>query len=116
MRHLVAAGAVPKKTAHGVKLLGRESGGGAAAAAAAAPVHVEVSAASPRAVAAVEAAGGSVAKVYYNALNLRALLRPGWPMTKGRAVPGPAAPPPKRAAAFDRVGALPEWEAARRAA
>ena len=105
MRHLVATGALSKKTVHGVKLLAR------GAAKLATPLHIEVSAVSPAARAAVDAAGGAVTAVYYNALNLRALLRPGWPMTRGRAVPGPASPPPKRAAAFERVGSLPEWEA-----
>lgn len=105
MRHLVATGALSKKTVHGVKLLAR------GAAKVNIPLHIEVSAVSPAARAAVDAAGGAVTAVYYNALNLRAFLRPGWPMTRGRAVPGPASPPPKRAAAFERVGALPEWEA-----
>jgi large subunit ribosomal protein L15 len=110
MRELVAAGAVSKKAAHGVKLLGKGCTKLGVA------LNVEVSAATPRAAAAVAAAGGTVTRVYYNALNLRALLRPGWPQCLGRAAPGPAAPPPKRAHRFDRVGALPEYEEARKVA
>jgi large subunit ribosomal protein L15 len=73
------------------------------------PIHVEVSAASSHAKGLVEAAGGSVATVYFNALGLRALLRPGWPEAIGRRPPGPASPPPKRAARFERVGVVPEY-------
>ena len=112
MRDLVAAGAVSKKTRHGVKVLGR------GAADLATPLQLEVSAISPAARAAVEGAGGTVTRVYYNALNLRALLRPGWLAGRGRAVPRPAAPPPKRAGLFDAVGVVPpeggggRWEGA----
>ena len=101
MRDLVAAGAVSKKTRHGVKLLGR------GAADLATPLRLEVSAVSPTARAAIEAAGGTVTRVYYNALNLRALLRPGWLARVGRAPPRPASPPPKRAGLFDVVGVVP---------
>ena len=104
MRDLVAAGAVSKKTPHGVKLLGR----GAADLKTA--LRVEVSAVSPSARAAVEAAGGAVTRVYFNALNLRCLLRPGWLAGLGRAPPRPAAPPPKRAGLFDAVGIVPPDE------
>ena len=42
-------------------------------------------------------------------MGLRALLRPGWPEAIGRRPPGPASPPPKRAARFERVGVVPEY-------
>lgn len=99
MRDLVAAGAVSKKAKHGVKLLGRGE--------LKTRLSLEVSAVSPAAKAAVEAAGGSVTTVYYNGLNLRALLRPGWLAKVGRAQPRPARPPPKRAGLFDKVGVVP---------
>ncbi len=41
------------------------------------PLHLQVSATSEAARAAVEAAGGSVTTVYYNRLGLRALLKVG---------------------------------------
>jgi hypothetical protein len=41
------------------------------------PLHLQVSSVSPAAKALVEAAGGSVAKVYYTRLGLRALLKVG---------------------------------------
>ena len=40
------------------------------------PIHLEVSRASARAIAAIEAAGGTVTCAHYNRLALRALLRP----------------------------------------
>lgn len=60
-----------------------------------------------RAKAAVEAAGGSVRKVYYNKLGLRALLKPEWFEKKGRLLPKAARPPPKQRDKVDSVGRLP---------
>jgi large subunit ribosomal protein L15 len=57
--------------------------------------------------AAIEGAGGSVTKVYYNKLGLRALLKPDWFAAKGRLLPRSARPPPKLERRFDRIGALP---------
>ena len=71
------------------------------------PVHIQVSQASHKAKAAIEAAGGSVTTVYYNPLGLRALLKPEWFAKKGRLMPRAARPPPKLAPKFDRVGQLP---------
>lgn len=57
---------------------------------------------------AIEAAGGSVELVYYNALGLRALMRPAWFARKGRLVPRAVQRVPlKLAARFDRVGTVP---------
>jgi len=56
---------------------------------------------------AVEAAGGSVRKVHYNKLGLRALLKPEWFAKKGRLLPKPARPPPKLADKVDSIGPLP---------
>ena len=51
--------------------------------------------------------GGSVTTVYYNALGLRALLKPAWFARKGRALPRPARAPPRLAPRFNRLGSLP---------
>lgn len=56
---------------------------------------------------AVEAAGGSVRKVYYNKLGFRALLKPEWFAKKGRLLPRPARPPPKQRDKVDSIGRLP---------
>lgn len=69
--------------------------------------RLQVSQVSESARAAIEAAGGSVATVYYNKLGLRALLKPDWFAAKGRLLPRPARPPPKLEGRFDRVGELP---------
>lgn len=45
--------------------------------------------------------------VYYNALGLRALLKPESFARKGRALPRPARAPPRLAPRFDRLGSLP---------
>ncbi len=45
--------------------------------------------------------------VYYNALGLRALLKPAWFARKGRPLPRPARAPPRLAPRFDRLGSLP---------
>jgi large subunit ribosomal protein L15 len=68
---------------HGVKLL--------ADGALKQPLDLHVSRASSSAIAAVEAAGGSVTSVHYNQLALRALLRP----QKFEVIPKRARPPPK---------------------
>lgn len=60
-----------------------------------------------RAKAAVEAAGGSVRKVHYNKLGLKALLKPEWFAKKGRLLPKAARPPPKIADKVDSIGRLP---------
>lgn len=60
-----------------------------------------------RAKAAVEAAGGSVRRVYYNKLGFRALLKPEWFEKKGRLLPKAARPPPKLSDKVDSVGRLP---------
>ncbi|CAL9133242.1 unnamed protein product [Musa acuminata var. zebrina] len=71
------------------------------------PIHLEVSRVTVRAKAAVEAAGGSVRKVYYNKLGFRALLTPEWFAKKGRLLPRPARPPPKQRDRVDDIGRLP---------
>ncbi|KAL5744449.1 hypothetical protein ACOSQ2_027565 [Xanthoceras sorbifolium] len=67
----------------------------------------QVSRVTVRAKAAVEAAGGSVRKVHYNKLGLRALLKPEWFEKKGRLLPRPARPPPKLKDKVDSIGRLP---------
>jgi large subunit ribosomal protein L15 len=105
MRELAPlAGARANGATAGIKLLGKGKK-------LAVPLHLEVSAVSAHARAVVEAAGGSVATVYFNKLGLRSLLRPGWPETKGRRPPGPASPPPKRASKFEKIGVVPEYAA-----
>ena len=69
MRELVSCGLL-RTVRHGVKLLGE------GAHLVRSPIHLEVSRASARAIAAIEAAGGTVTCAHYNRLALRALLRP----------------------------------------
>ena len=88
MRDLVACGLVSKKT-RGVKLLG---GGLGDEAQISAKVHLEVSRASKSAIAAVEAAGGTVTCAHYNRLAMRALLKPD---KFGGPLPKRARPPPR---------------------
>ena len=71
LKSLADAGIVGKFK-HGVKLVG----GKQPLAALSTPIHIEVSAASAAAIAAVEAAGGSIKSVYYTPLALRSLLKP----------------------------------------
>ncbi|KAH8070004.1 hypothetical protein JL721_5547 [Aureococcus anophagefferens] len=85
-RDLVECGLVSKKT-RGVKLLG---GDGSALTA---RVHLEVSRASRGAIAAVEAAGGTVTCAHYNRLAMRALLKPH--KFADRGLPKRARPPPR---------------------
>lgn len=101
MKTLKDAGAVGKKMKDGMKLLGR------GAEEFTLPIHVEVSRVSDRAKSAIEAAGGSVRRVHYNQLGLRALLDPDWFPRKGRLLPQPARPPLKFLAKVDGTGRLP---------
>ncbi|CAL8471237.1 g10779 [Coccomyxa elongata] len=101
MKTLYDAGLLSKKIDHGIKLLGT------GAEKFNKPLHLQVSQASASAVAAVERAGGSVTKVYYNKLGLRALLKPDWFARKQRLLPRPARPPPAMAPKFDVIGSLP---------
>lgn len=69
--------------------------------------NIQVSRVTVRAKEAVETAGGSVRKVYYNKLGLRALLKPEWFEKKGRLLPKAARPPPKQRDKVDSIGRLP---------
>lgn len=71
------------------------------------PIHIEVSRVSVRAKEAVEAKGGSVRRVFYNKLGLRALIKPEWFEKKRRLLPKPARPPPKQMDRVDGIGRLP---------
>ncbi|CAH9106106.1 unnamed protein product [Cuscuta europaea] len=101
MKTLKDSGAVGKQIGDGVRLMGR------GAEKIEWPIHFEVSRVTARAKAAVEAKGGSVRKVHYNKLGLRALLKPEWFEKKGRLLPRPARPPPKLRDKVDSVGRLP---------
>ncbi|KAK2656027.1 hypothetical protein Ddye_009079 [Dipteronia dyeriana] len=118
MKTLKDVGAVGKQIKDGVRLMGRGSE------MIEWPVHLEnskfwlssydyclwafkVSRVTVRAKEAVEAAGGSVRKVHYNKLGLRALLKPEWFEKKGRLLPRPARPPPKLKDKVDSIGRLP---------
>ena len=68
---------------------------------------LQVSRVTVRAKEAVEAAGGSVRRVYYNKLGFRALLKPEWFEKKGRLLPKAARPPPKQSDKVDSIGRLP---------
>eukprot|EP00879_Flechtneria_rotunda_P014759 GHRR01015423.1.p1 GENE.GHRR01015423.1~~GHRR01015423.1.p1 ORF type:complete len:290 (+),score=78.45 GHRR01015423.1:373-1242(+) len=72
------------------------------------PLHLEVSSASPEAKALVEAAGGSVTRVYYTRLGLQALLKPENFEKQGYTLPRPVrAWPPHQNGKFDMIGLLP---------
>ncbi|KAL2630606.1 hypothetical protein R1flu_015292 [Riccia fluitans] len=101
IKTLKDAGAVGKKMLDGMKLLGR------GAEEFKLPIHIEVSRVSERAKAAIEAAGGSVRRVHYNQLGLKALLDPEWFNKKGRLLPKPARPPLKVRPKVDGTGSLP---------
>ncbi|KAK1403813.1 54S ribosomal protein L10 mitochondrial [Heracleum sosnowskyi] len=101
MKTLKEAGAIGKQIRDGVRLMGR------GAEHIQWPIHLEVTRVTVRAKAAVEAAGGSVRKVYYNKLGFRALLKPEWFEKKGRLLPRAARPPPKQADKVDSIGRLP---------
>ncbi|KAH6766335.1 Ribosomal protein L18e/L15 superfamily protein [Perilla frutescens var. hirtella] len=70
-------------------------------------IFEQVSRVTVRVKAAVEAAGGSVRRVYYNKLGFRALLKPEWFEKKGRLLPKAARPPPKLSDKVDSIGRLP---------
>ncbi|XP_047341867.1 50S ribosomal protein L15-like [Impatiens glandulifera] len=101
MKTLKEAGAVGKQIRDGVKLMGR------GAEFIQWPIHLEVSRVTARAKTAVEEAGGTVRKVYYNELGFRALLKPEWFEKKGRLLPKAARPPPKQKDKVDSIGRLP---------
>ncbi|KAI8551529.1 hypothetical protein RHMOL_Rhmol06G0193900 [Rhododendron molle] len=109
MKTLKDAGAIGKQIRDGVRLMGRGSEHIKW------PIHLErtnrerlqVSRVTVRAKAAVEAAGGSVRRVYYNNLGFRALLKPEWFEKKGRLLPKAARPPPKQRDKIDSIGRLP---------
>jgi large subunit ribosomal protein L15 len=72
------------------------------------PLHLQVSSVSPKALQLVEGAGGSVERVYYTRLGLKALLKPENFEKKGLALPRPVrAWPPRENGKFDVVGQLP---------
>ncbi|KAB2597203.1 54S ribosomal protein L10 [Pyrus ussuriensis x Pyrus communis] len=94
-------GAIGKQIEDGVRLMGR------GAEQIQWSIHLEVSRVTVRAKEAVEAAGGSVGRVYYNKLGFRALLKPEWFEKKGRLLPKAARPPPKQKDKVDGSGRLP---------
>ncbi|KAL6195850.1 hypothetical protein ACLB2K_031467 [Fragaria x ananassa] len=101
MKTLKDTGAIGKQIKDGVRLMGR------GAEHIKWPINLEVSRVTVRAKAAVEAAGGSVRRVYYNKLGFRALLTPEWFEKKGRLLPRAARPPPKQKDKVDSIGRLP---------
>ncbi|KAL2456853.1 Ribosomal protein L18e/L15 superfamily protein [Forsythia ovata] len=101
MKTLKDAGAIGKQIRDGVRLMGR------GAEHIQWPIHLEVSRVTVRAKAVVEAAGGSVRRVYYNKLGFQALLKPEWFEKKGRLLPKAARPPPKQKDKVDSIGRLP---------
>lgn len=101
MKTLKDTGAIGKQIQDGVRLMGR------GAEQIKWPIHLEVSRVTVRAKAAVEAAGGTVRRVYYNKLGFRALLKPEWFEKKGRLLPRAARPPPKQQDKVDSIGRLP---------
>ncbi|KAL6270142.1 hypothetical protein ACE6H2_027053 [Prunus campanulata] len=101
MKTLKETGAIGKQIKDGVRLMGR------GAEQILWPIHFEVSRVTVRAKEAVEAAGGSVRRVYYNKLGFRALLKPEWFEKKGRLLPKAARPPPKQKDKVDSIGRLP---------
>ncbi|KAJ7968747.1 50S ribosomal protein L15 [Quillaja saponaria] len=101
MKTLKDTGAIGKQIKDGVRLMGR------GAEKIKWPIHLEVSRVTVRAKEAVEAAGGTVRKVYYNKLGFRALLKPEWFEKKGRLLPRAARPPPKQRDKVDSIGRLP---------
>ncbi|TYZ58763.1 hypothetical protein PybrP1_007686 [[Pythium] brassicae (nom. inval.)] len=87
IKQLVDCGMVTcSRVKHGIKLLGK------GAEHLTSPLTIEVSQASKSAIAAVEAAGGSITSVYHNRLALRALLKPH----KFERIPQFARPNPKK--------------------
>jgi large subunit ribosomal protein L15 len=105
MKDFVDAGLSNRKIKHGVKILAGALGDDAEGADDAfIKVRLEVSRASAKAKEIIERAGGSVTRVHYNRLGLRALLQPEkFP----RGLPKPARAPPKIRPFIDREGTLP---------
>ncbi|KAK7825132.1 uncharacterized protein LOC112015140 [Quercus suber] len=101
MKTLKDTVAIGKQIKDGVRLMGR------GAEQIKWPIHLEISRVTVRAKEAVEAAGGSVRRVYYNKLGFRALLKPEWFEKKGRLLPKAARPPPKQRDKVDSIGRLP---------
>lgn len=101
MKTLKDAGLVGKQIKDGVKLLGAGADNFSL------PMNFEVSRVSQKARAAVEAAGGSVTRVHYTRLGLKALTKPEWFAKKGRMLPRPARPTPKMLPQVDEIGRLP---------
>ncbi|KAF6146427.1 hypothetical protein GIB67_037727 [Kingdonia uniflora] len=101
MKTLKDTGAIGKQIEDGVRLMAR------GAKHIQWPIHLEVSRVTVRAKQAVEAAGGSVRKVFYNKLGFKALLKPEWFEKKGRLLPKAARPPPKQRDKVDSIGRLP---------
>ncbi|KAL4189730.1 hypothetical protein AMTRI_Chr08g208580 [Amborella trichopoda] len=101
MKTLKETGAIGKQIKDGVRLMGR------GAEKIQWPIHLEVTRVTVKAKEAVEAAGGSVRRVYYNKLGFRALLKPEWFEKKGRLLPRAARPPPKQRDKVDSIGRLP---------
>ncbi|KAL4650061.1 hypothetical protein ACB092_01G059800 [Castanea dentata] len=101
MKTLKDTGAIGKQIKDGVRLMGR------GAEQIKWPIHLEISRVTVRAKEAVEAAGGSIRRVYYNKLGFRALLKPEWFEKKGRLLPKAARPPPKQRDKVDSIGRLP---------
>ncbi|KAJ0242103.1 Ribosomal protein L18e/L15 superfamily protein [Hirschfeldia incana] len=101
MKTLKDVGAIGKQIEDGVRLMGR------GADEIKWPLHFEVSRVTVRAKEVVEAAGGSVRRVYYNKLGFRALLKPEWFAKKERLLPKAARPPPKQQDRVDSIGRLP---------
>lgn len=72
------------------------------------PLHLQVSSVSPQALQLVQAAGGTVERVYYTRLGLKALLKPENFDKKGLVLPRPVrAWPPRENGKFDAIGQLP---------
>ncbi|CAN8251615.1 unnamed protein product [Cochlearia groenlandica] len=101
MKTLKDVGAIGKQIEDGVRLMGR------GADEIKWPLHFEISRVTVRAKEVVEATGGSVRRVYYNKLGLKALLKPEWFEKKGRILPKAARPPPKQQDKVDSIGRLP---------
>jgi len=101
MKTLKETGAIGKQIKDGIRLMGR------GAEEIKWPIHLEVSRATARAKAAVEAAGGTARLVYYNKLGFRALLKPELFEKKGRLLQKAARPPPKQKDKVDSIGRLP---------
>lgn len=104
LKDLRDSGAISRKLKDGVKLVATESW---KLKLLKKPLHLQVSASTPGARDAIEAKGGSVTTVYYNALGLRALADPAWFAARGRELPAPARIPPNKKDRFDQRGDLP---------